>query len=660
MTVFELEERIKEASQAYYEGKPICSDIEFDALLTYLRSINPNSQILYMTGYGYDPYKQVGKKEHHLYGNVVGISKKPRNINNIPKEFFNNDIIISAKLDGLSIVCYFVDGKFTKALTRGRDGIGINRTDKVEKILTRELNLPNDFNFTGAIRGEICISNKQWQNMINQGIVDKDSPSVNPRNVAAGIIGRDVIDNDINFLDLVFYKVIGFNDDENIWNKYYKEHILENKKYDVEFLKKFIKNEFIVDYVEDNGSMLTQNSLETLYNQFNDIYMCDGCVITKSEKNVLKLNDKHQNKIALENDEIAYKFEGEKAITNIENIRWKMSKGNKAIPVINVTPVELSGTIVQNASAYNAKYVYDNDLDIGCQVELTRSGEVIPMITKIIISSNGTGREKLNNMTCPCCENKLKWSGVDLICANVDCTNRDKQNLKVWISNIAQIDGISEKLIFKFLEELNINSLNELYSKDYNDLTYNNAPENSHKGKFNRVLSKLFVEPINWSNALMALNIKMIGKETAKKLINNDLIQFIKDFLDTGDSSIFISNINELINISGPAVIKSLSSHDSLSKLKNLAYIQSRLCLDEIVTTTKLIPIVVTGKLSISRKKFEEYLNENGYEVKNNVSKDVKYLITDNKSNGTKYKKAKELNIDIISEDDIRNIIKCK
>lgn len=659
MTITELENKIIHLSQCYYEGHPECSDAEFDGLLTYLQNANPNSPILSMTGYGYDPYKQVGEKEHHLYGDVIGISKKPRDVNDIPKDFFNTNIMISAKLDGLSMVCYFVNGKFTKALTRGRNGIGINRTDKIEKILNKELDIPTGFNFTGAIRGEVCISNSQWENMIKRGLIEKDNPSVNPRNVAAGIIGRDEINDDINFVDLVFYKVVGFNDDNNSWNKIYKESILENKKYDVKFLRKFIKDKYIVDYIEDNGSQLNQNALETLYNRFNSIYTCDGCVITKSDKNVSKLNDKYQNKIALENNEIAYKFEGEKVITTIENIRWKMSKGNKAIPVINVTPVELSGAIVQNASAYNAKYIYENDLDIGCQVELTRSGEVIPYITGIITTSNGTGVEKLNNMCCPFCGNKLEWQGVDLVCTNVDCANRDEQNLKVWISNIAQIDGISEKLIFKFLEELNINSLEELYSKSYEELEYKDVPNNSHKGKFNKVLSKLFNESINWYNALMGLNIKMLGDKTSKKLVNTELITIIKEFLETEDISLFANEVNKkLVNVVGPAFIETLLTPDSLTKLKNLNYVKDRLYQDEVVETKELIPVVITGKLSMPRKKFEEYLNENGYEVKGAITKEVKYLITDNPQSGSsKNKKADELGIEKITEEQIRNMI---
>ena len=659
MTIQELENKIIHLSQCYYEGHPECSDAEFDGLLMYLQDASPNSSILSMTGYGYDPYKQVGEKEHHLYGDVIGISKKPRNIEDIPRDFFNTNVMISAKLDGLSMVCYFVNGKFTKALTRGRNGVGINRTDKVEKILNKELNIPDGFNFTGAIRGEVCISNNQWKNMIEKGLIEKDNPSVNPRNVAAGIIGRDDINEDLNYLDLVFYKVVGFNDDNNSWNKIYKESILNNKKYDVKFLRKFINEKYIVDYIEDNGSQLNQNALETLYNRFNSIYTCDGCVITKSEKNVSKLNDKYQNKIALENNEIAYKFEGEKVITTIENIRWKMSKGNKAIPVINVTPVELSGAIVQNASAYNAKYVYENDLDVGCQVELTRSGEVIPCITGIITTSNGTGVEKLNRMCCPFCGNKLEWQGVDLVCTNIECANRDEQNLKVWVRIIAPIEGMSEILNFKFFNELNIKSLEDLYNHSYRDLEFTGMNANTHKGKFNLVLDKLFNQKIDFNDLLVALNIKMLGVKNADKLAHNDeFIALFKEFVEIQDIDLFVSKATPIIiNCVGQAMAKNICSADGLIKLRNVKYVEHRINY-EYDKKEELIPVVITGKLSVPRKEFETYLNENGYEIKNSVTKDIKYLITDNPdSTSNKNKKANELGIEKITEDQIRRII---
>lgn len=262
-------------------------------------------------------------------------------------------------------------------------------------------------------------------------------------------------------------------------------------------------------------------------------------------------------------------------------------------------------------------------------------------------------------LCCPYCGNKLEWQGVDLVCTNVDCANRDEQNLKVWIDNIAQIDGISEKLTFKFLDELNINSLEELYSKSYEELEYKDATSNSHKGKFNKQLSKLFNEPINWYNALMGLNIRMLGDKTSKKLINTEFISLVESLLETEDVTIFINEVNvKLINTTGPAFIETLITPDSLSKLKNLNYIKDRLYLDVIEENKELIPVVITGKLSMPRKKFEEYLNENGYEVKGNITKDIKYLVTDDPTSGsTKNKRADELGIKKITEQQIINII---
>ena len=362
---------------------------------------------------------------------------------------------------------------------------------------------------------------------------------------------------------------------------------------------------------------------------------------------------------ALENNEIAYKFEGEKVITTIENIRWKMSKGNKAIPVINVTPVELSGAIVQNASAYNAKYIYENDLDVGCQVELTRSGEVIPYITGIITTSNGTGVEKLNNMRCPFCGNKLEWQGVDLVCTNVECANRDEQNLKVWVRIIAPIEGMSEILNFKFFNELNIKSLEDLYNHSYRDLEFTGMNSNTHKGKFNLVLDKLFNQKIDFKDLLVALNIKMLGVKNADKLAHNDeFIALFEEFVEIQDIDLFVSKATSIItDCVGQAMAKNICSADGLTKLKNAKYVEHRINY-EYDKKEELIPVVITGKLSVPRKEFETYLNENGYEVKGAISKEVKYLITDNPNSGSsKNKKADELGIEKITEEQIRNMI---
>ncbi len=656
MNIQELERKITYLSQKYYEGSPECTDKYFDDLVAYLRAVNPNSELLTKVGWGYDPFMNVGKKSKHLYGKVTGIDRKPRKIEDIPNDFLSTNVCLSAKLDGLSIVCYFVNGKFVRALTRGNGDSGIDKTDKIDIILKKELNIPDKFDFTGAIRGEICISNENWKLMQDNGLAGS-----NQRNTATGIINRDEITDDIKYLDVIFYKVVGYAQDlSHLFNEIYQEMIINKNKYDVKFLKKFIKEQYIVDYIEDNGSLINQNDLEDIFSKFNNKYPCDGIVITRDKRKVICTNDTELIRTTVVNDEIAYKFVTETAATTIEDIRWKMSKGNKAIPVINVKPVELSGATVSNATAFNAKYVYDNYLDIGATVELVRSGEVIPYITRVI-EGVPEAKERLDNMSCPYCESKLEWDGVDLVCKNPECANRDEQNLKVWIANIAQVDGISEKLIFKFLDDLNIHNIDELYSKSFDELEYKCVEDNTHKGKFNRVLRKLFIEPIELDTALKALNIKMLGEKNAKKLVGTSLISLIQEFLSTNDADIFVNEVyKNLESVVGPALVESICSLDSLNKIKNLIYIDSRLNIyspgmdiDKI-----FIPVVITGKLSVPRKKFEEYLNENGYKVKNSITKDVKYLITDNPNSGSsKNKRADELGIEKITESQIRELI---
>ena len=260
---------------------------------------------------------------------------------------------------------------------------------------------------------------------------------------------------------------------------------------------------------------------------------------------------------------------------------------------------------------------------------------------------------------CPYCATKLIWDGVDLICPNKECANRDYQNLRIWVNNIAPIDGMSETLNFKFFEELNIDSLESLYSHSYSDLEFSGEASNTHKGKFNLVLDKLFNQEINFTDLLVALNIKMLGVKNADKLAHNDeFIALFKEFLEVEDIELFVSKATPVITeIVGQAMAKNICSVDGLTKLKNAKYVENRIdySYEEV---KELIPVVITGKLSIPRKEFEEFLNIHGYEVKSAISKDVKYLITDNpNSSSSKNKRASELGIEKITEADIRKII---
>ena len=654
ITIDDIENYLADQSQKYYyDGSNECTDKEWDDLLEYLMHSKPHSKILNQVGWGYDIYQHVGEKQTHTYGLVKGIDRKIRNLNEFPKTFLNTKYIMTAKLDGLSVVCYFVNGHLTKALTRGNGITGIDRTDKVEYILRKYSNEAlKKSGFTGAIRGEIVISNENWNKMLEQNIA-----GTNQRNTAAGLINRDEIIDDLNYVDIVFYKLVGYNENHYMLNKSI------NDNFDCEILSDYLDKKCLVDYIYPNNNEISQEFLEKVYSHFLETYPCDGIVFTHLNKEYETKEQNHHSLICISHDELAYKFITESAITRVTNISWTMSKGNKAIPVVNVEPTEISGATISNVSAYNAKYVYDNKINVGTKVEIIRSGEVIPKIVNII--TNPHKMESAIPTNCPYCGSKLVWDGVDLCCINSDCKNRDEQNLKIWVKNIANVDGISDTLIFKFFDELNINSLNDLYSYDYAELEYKNAPSNSHKGKFNKILHQLLVDKIDIKNALLALNIKRLGDKTVIKLLNNQdfidyidkLISGLKDIINLSkDKQQELFNANVLKDISrkciGEAFSEVIITLDSYSKFMNLKYIAHRINISKsTVTQISNKSVVITGSLSISRKQFETILNNNGITLSNTVNKKTTCLICNKESTSSKYKKAIELQIPILNEE---------
>lgn len=658
MTIQELETKIIKYANDYYSGSPSCSDEEFDGLIEYLKGANPSSKVLTQVGWGYNPLEYGGEKENHLYGLVTGIDKKPYAIDEIPEQFKNSIFSISAKLDGLSIVCYFNNGKFIKAITRGNGLLGINRTDKIKVILDNELNIPTNFDFTGAIRGEIIITNENWEKMINDNMAGE-----NQRNTASGIISRDDILNDINYVNVIFYKVIGYQDNNSKYNNIYKNDIL-NKKYDFDFLKLFIKENYIVDYIESdtiNKFDLIQENLDKLYDKYKELYPCDGLVITKLNRKQQRIDNKFVNNYAIINDEIAYKFRGEMVEAIVDGIEWKLSKSGLYKPRIRLEPVVLSGATIQYATGFNAKYIKDNKIGKGTKVKLVRSGEVIPSILEVLDNFDENVENELNNTTCPECGNVLEWSGVDLKCNNKECSNKDYQNLRIWVNNIAQVDGISEKLIFGFFEELGIDSLEKLYNYKYDDLEFTGEAKNTHKGKFNLVLNKLFNENIDLNKLLVGLNIQMLGKKSADKLAGDrKFVEALPEMIQNNFKNISNDIKEHVKNLVGEVFSQTMFNDENIKKLQHIKYVVGRIAVHVVdnENNDEKIPVVITGKLSIPRKDFESYLNKNGYEVKNNITKTIKYLITDNpNSKSSKNLKADELGIEKITESQIRDII---
>lgn len=380
----ERQKLIKEASQKYYSnGTSPLSDAEFDALIDEERQENPNSPLLGV-GHGYDILKDARAKQKfpHKYG-IVGSLDKCHNYDELPKSF-KTDMprVATLKLDGLSCVMYYRSGVMYKALTRGQvvNGIsvGIDITEKVAKIAPDYLIIKDKF-FTGAVRGEILMS---YDNFSKYSELHPDAS--NARNSAAGLIGKIEVDDELSYLNIVVYTLVGHERltgpfdiiHERITGK--DPDISTRNEIEIIWLKKNFGDTNVVPY-KQLARTLDPNTfmdlMEELRDEWYNTYPADGIVITDSI-----LRKDHDSVI---HNAVAFKFKAESKETTIKGIEWNLSKTKYLVPTLLVEPVELSGATVRRCAGCNALYILNNKICIGKKVRITRANEVIPKILEI-------------------------------------------------------------------------------------------------------------------------------------------------------------------------------------------------------------------------------------------------------------------------------------
>lgn len=628
----ELEESIRYYAEQYYLGNPLISDEQFDKLVDKLKILNPQSKVL-TTGWGFEVS---GNKIKHKYSHI-GSLDKTKTYEDIPERFKGRSIFISPKLDGLSAVLYYEKGYLVKALTRGNGEFGKDITDKLMKIVGSEI---NDKTFTGAVRGELIIRKDNWEKLCK---IHTDENMIAPRNYVAGIINRKEVDEEISYIDLVVYKVVG-----------------------QEYGYQFIFRAVMLDWLHNNFknaiprfvlTELTRESWNTqhenVFNTFLELgYGLDGLVLSSDSIHYDNLTNGYLY------DEVAFKFAAESSETIIEDIEWTLSRTQRLVPVAIVKPIELSGAVVQRATCNNAKRVKDLGLGSNALVEICRSNEVIPLILDVIDTSD----YELPKY-CPICESELVWEGVDLKCNNPECANIKLSDLQQWCENIGQTDGLQWTLMKQYLDLDNIHSIEELYAnKDLILQKYNYSDISITTQKMYSCYKKMFLDDIDIKVALTALNIPRLGDKTAEALgQNKTLVEKLLRF------SINNQENNDNLKSSLVECVKSATTDSiwaNLNKFSNLKYLynssEDRYRLNYNLTTKgDIINIAVTGSLeTMKRKDFEEYIKRYGYELSSNIKK-CKYLINnDITSTSSKNKLAKENNIPIITEKQFLEILK--
>lgn len=630
----DLELKIKDAAQKYYtDGSSPLSDEEFDLLVDELKRINPNSELL-KTGWGYDVSSDStpGQKVKHKYGRAGSLSKC-HNWEELGSWFREKKVDLSLKLDGISCVLYYQNGKFVQALTRGDGTTGIDITDKVKRVFNTEIR--NRYSeFTGAVRGELLMT---YENFYKFKEIYPDAK--NPRNSTAGIINSKEITSDLDYISLVLYTIVGLENKTTFDNIHDIRDVLE-----VMFGKENVVPHS--QYIWLLNSDVFMSAMDRVRNEWYGKYPADGIVITKASVYV-------SADYEVTYDACAFKFPAEEKDCEVEEVIWEMSKTRYAIPKIKIKTVQLSGTNVTYCTGYNAQYIRDNGIGCGSVVRLHKSGEIIPNICSIVKSVEPDMID-----VCPVCGEPLVWDGVHLKCQNRSCGNAVMQDTLVWMKNLAPIDGIGDTLKMSFLDiytksnvipDISIESVmesNKVLTESAESVQYN---------LFVKVWNTLHTGTFDMVDALVALNVPRISKITANKLA--DYPDIVKSAMDHAVAGTTFTD-EELLRLKAIGEANAQSVVDNLWKFARLKYIWDRIY-NTLAYDTEVAhkgKVAITGKLSVKRSEFEKELRVAGF-TPADISRETCFLITDDpNSSSSKNKKADAWGIKKITEQEFRAI----
>ena len=629
-----LTDMIQKASQQYYsDGSSPLSDAEFDNLLGQLKEEDPTSPLL-NTGHGYDVSKTSGTKVKHRYG-LVGSLNKCHSWIEIPKGLQNklrqDSGTYALKLDGLSVVLYYVDGHFEQAVTRGDGTAGIDITDKVIRILTNQLGevpvvdttiFPN---FTGAIRGEILMSDRNFE--IFQKHLHPEAK--NSRNSTAGIINSKGVTDEVDYLNLLVYRIVGIESEvtaEITYNRTWEALSV----FDCIPDGCYTNHMYASNYV-NNTATLFDDDMQYLKERWYHQWPADGIVITANQV------ERVGNELIY--DSIAYKYPSEVKESKVIDILWDMSKTNYLIPRIQIEPVEIAGSTVQFCTGIHAQAIQSCGVGPRSTIKITKANEIIPQMLEVI-DEHPIELPKV----CPECRTELVWNGVHLQCLNRQCKNLQKQDVLCWFHALAPLDGLGDTLILKYIEEMfgKGATIERLY--DYGKLANNTT--SVQKGLFIKAYNKLFEGPIKLEDAIKALNIPRFGDITATKCTK--YANEFKYFVETG-------NLSEKLKSLGAANFESLQNN--IDKLSRLHLIKDQIDWEDAPKADKG-EVCITGKLSVKRSVFEAELKAAGFTIASSVKKTTKYLITDNPNSGSsKNTAADKYNVPKVTESEFREKI---
>ena len=638
----ELIEILNNASRLYYQySTPIMTDFEYDKLYDELEKLEKETNTILSNSptQNVEPeaIDSLVKVEHPAP--MLSLSKT-KSISELASFLGNQEGLISWKLDGLTIVLTYKDGKLSSGVTRGNGIIGEVVTENVKKFKNIPLTIP--YKGTLVVRGEAVIKYSDF-NKMNEELDDDSSQYKNPRNLCSGSVRqldskvtakRNV--NCIIFALIESEKKFKLKSEEFEWLKSLGFDVVEYHKVtsnNIEEQVLYFKNKINEYDIPSDGLVLLYNDIE---------YGKQLGTTAKYPKNA-----------------IAFKWQDETAETKLIDVDWLVSRTGLINPVAVFEPVELEGTIVSRASLHNVSILQGLSLGIGDTILVYKANMIIPQIADNLTQSNSL---TIPNK-CPVCNHEARIISSNdvkyLYCMNDFCPAKLVKRLSQFTSrNAMNIEGLSDAIINKLADEGLIKTYADIYNlKRYkNDIiSFEGFGEKSYDNLINSIEKS---RNVKLANFIFALGIPDIGLSRAKLICKNYSNDINKIRNLTFEELSKIDGIGEII---AKEWIDTFNNEDFIKELE--------LLLKEVNFTDtsidnnqplKDLTFVITGSVNnfTNRDELVEYIETYGGKVVKAISNNVNYLINnDITSTSTKNTKAKELGIKIISENDLMSMI---
>ena len=653
----ELVELLNQAGKAYYqEGKEIISNLEYDKAYDELVRLEEETGIVLSASptqnVGYSVATALPKEEH---ASPMLSLDKTKSVETLQSFLGEQKGILSWKLDGLTVVMTYEKGELVKAVTRGNGRIGEIVTENAKRFRNLPLRIP--FKGRLVLRGEALIRYSDFAK-INEEIPEEGAKYKNPRNLCSGSVRQ--LDPKITWERRVYFfpfTLVSVEEGEDRSSResgglpdFHNSHeaefeFLEQQGFQV-VGRRTVNKEELPGAVSDFSEQVKKNDFPS-----------DGLVLLMDD---ISYGKSLGTTAKFPRNAIAFKWEDEEEKTILREVEWSPSRTGLINPVAIFDPVELEGTVVSRASLHNISYLEDLKLGIGDEITVYKANMIIPQIAENLTKS---GQLPIPEY-CPACHEKTKIvqdkEAKMLYCENPHCPAKRIKQFALFVSRDAlNIEGLSEMTLEKFIGKGFIQEFPDLFSleehKDeiismegFGQKSYEKLIENAEKARKTSLARLLYGLGIGGIGASNARVLSEAFHEDAEELCRARLSEILS-----------IKGIGPIL---GESIVRYFKEEENLRlfrKLLSVLHLQKEEKEENAALSGKVF--VITGSLIHfqNRKELEEEIRKAGASTAGSVSKNTSYLINNDKnSSSSKNKKAKELGIPILSEEDFLKLLK--